>query len=107
MNRLKQYLEEDEEPLMPEGNYWVIETESSYWLVSTDTARAIERDLARLWRPRWLVFQDITGGRRRLRANTIVCVFETTAAQRAFRRSFDRQISREDEASRRSWEEDD
>ena len=39
MNRLKLYLnEDDEEPLMPEGDYWVVETDSAYWIVSRDTA---------------------------------------------------------------------
>ena len=53
MNRLKQYLDA-EEPRMPEGegDYWVVETESSFLIVSADTARAIERSLARRKR-RW------------------------------------------------------
>ena len=37
---------------MPEGDSWVVETDSAYWIVSRDTARAIERALDRLWRPR-------------------------------------------------------
>lgn len=106
MNRLKQYLANDEEPLMPEGDYWVVETDSAYWIVSRDTARAIERALDRLWRPRWIVFQDLTGGSRRLRAKSIECVFESTAEQRAFRRAFDRERQREEKADRRPWEED-
>ena len=107
-NRLKQYLDA-EEPRMPEGggDYWVVETKSAYWIVSTDTARAIERSLARLWRPRWLVFRDQTGGRRRLRSDVVECVFECTAAQRAVRRAFDRERRREDRADRRPWDEDD
>ena len=36
MNRLKQYLD-DEEPLMPEGDYWIIETKTSFLIVSADT----------------------------------------------------------------------
>ena len=40
MNRLKQYLRE-EEPLMPEGDYWVVETRCECWFVSADTAPAI------------------------------------------------------------------
>jgi hypothetical protein len=42
MNRLKQYLS-DEEPLMPGGDYWVVETRTAYWIVPADTARAIAR----------------------------------------------------------------
>ena len=106
MNRLKQYLD-DEEPLMPEGDYWVIETRTAYWMVSADTARAIERSLARLWRPRWLVFRDLTGGRRRLRADVVECVYECTARQRAIRRAFERDRRREETTDGRSWDEDD
>lgn len=106
MNRLKQYLD-DEEPLMPEGDYWVVETRSTYWIVSYDTARAIERVLDRLWRPRWILFHDLTGGRRRVTTSSIECVFECTAKQRAYRRAFERDRRLEEKADRRPWEEDD
>ena len=106
MNRLKQSLE-DEEPLMPEGDYWVIETRSAYLVVSADTARASERALTRLWRPRWLVFRDLTGGRRRLQTNVVECIYESTAKQREVRRAFDRDRRREEKADRRPWEDDD
>ena len=106
MNRLKQYLDA-EEPRMPEGDYWVIETRTAYWMVSADTARAVERALTRLWRPRWLVFRDLTGGRRRLHADVVECVYESTSRQRAIRRAFDRERRREEKADRRPWEDDD
>jgi hypothetical protein len=106
MNRLKQYLDA-EEPRMPEGDYWVVETESSFLIVSADTARAIERSLTSLWRPRWLVFRDLTGGQRRLRTDVVECVYECTAAQRAVRRAFERERRREETADRRPWDEDD
>ena len=105
MNRLKQYLE-DEEPLMPEGDYWVVETRSEYWVVSADAARAVERAVTRLWRPRWIGFVDLTGGHRRVRTDLVECVFESTTAQRAYRRAFDRARRLEDKADRRPWEED-
>jgi len=104
MNRLKQYLDEDEEPPMPEGDYWVLETRSEYWVISADTARAIERALTRLWRPRWIVFLDISGGHRRVRTDLIESVFESTTAQRATRRAFDRERRLEDKADRTPWE---
>ena len=103
MNRLKQYLE-DEAPRMPEGDYWVIETRSEYWVVSADTARAVERVLARLWCPRWIDFRDLSGGKRRLRTNVIECVWESTASQREYRRAFDRERRREEKEDRRPWE---
>lgn len=107
MNRLKLYLSDDDEgPRMPDGDYWVVETDSAYWIVSRDTACVIERALDRLWRPRWIVFQDLTGGSRRLRVRSIECVFESTAEQRALRRAFDRERQREEKADRRPWEED-
>ena len=104
MNRLKQYLEENEEPPMPEGDYWVLETRSEYWVISEDTARAIERTLTRLWCPRWIAFTDKSGGRRRVRTELIESVFESTTAQRAYRRAFDRERRLEEKADRRPWE---
>jgi hypothetical protein len=103
MNRLKQYLN-GEEPPMPEGDYWVVEARWESWPVSGDTARAIERVLTRLWYPRWVVFHDLSGGKRRLRTDMIECVFECTASQRAYRRAFDRERLREEKEDKRPWE---
>ena len=103
MNRLQQYLE-DEEPLMPEGDYWIVETDTSFLIVSADTARAIERSLTRFWRPRWLVFEDLTGARRRLRTKSLESMYECTAKQRAYRRAFERDRRLEEKADRRPWE---
>jgi len=105
MNRLEQYLD-DEEPLMPERNYWVVETQTGYWVVSADTAREVERVIERLWRPRWLVFRDLTGGRRRIRTGTVECLYESTSQQRAYRRAFDRERALEEKAGR-PWDEGD
>jgi hypothetical protein len=103
MNRLEQYLD-DEEPLMPEGDYWIVETETSFLIVSADTATVIERSLTRFWRPRWLVFNDLNGARRRLRTKSIESMYECTAKQRAYRRAFERDRRLEDKADRRPWE---
>ena len=107
MNRLKQYLG-SEEPQRPEGegDYWVVETRTTYWIVSYETARVVERTLNRLWRPRWIAFYDVSGGRRAVPVATIEAVFESTAAQRAQRRAFERGLQREAQAERRPWEED-
>jgi hypothetical protein len=105
MNRLKQYLD-TEEPQMPEGDYWVVETQSSYWVVSADTARAIERKLARLWRPRWVAFRDLSGGWRTVLTQSIVCLFESTTTQRAYKRAFERDRRREEKADSHPWEDD-
>ena len=89
---------------MPEGDYWILETRSEYWVISEDTARAIERALTRLWCPRWIAFIDKSGGRRRVRTELIESVFESTTAQRAYRRAFDRERRLEDKTDRRPWE---
>ena len=73
MNRLKQYLD-DEEPLMPEGDYY------------------------------WLVFRDLNGAYRRLRTEVIESLYECTVKQRAYRRAFDRDRRLEKKADRRPWE---
>ena len=91
---------------MPEGDYWVVETRTAYWIVSPDTARAVERVVVRLWRPRWLEFYDFTGGRRRIRTTDVECIYESTTRQRAFRRAFDRDRRLEEKADRRPWEDD-
>ena len=103
MNRLKQYLE-DEEPLMPEGDYWIVETKTSFLIVSAETARVIDRSVTRFWRPRWLVFRDLYGARRRLRSELIESLYECTTEQRASQRAFERDRRREDKADRRPWE---
>ena len=90
-----------------EGDYWVDETRTSILVVSADTARASDRSLARLWRPRWLVFRELTGGRRRLRTDVEECVCECTTRQRAIRRAFERDRRREEKADMRPWDEDD
>ena len=105
MNRLKQYLA-GEEPLMPEGDYWIVETRTSFVVVSAETARAIERSLTRFWRwrRRWLAFRELNGAYRRLRAEVIESVYECTATQRAYGRAFDRDRRLEEKADRRPWE---
>ena len=103
MNRLKQYLD-DEEPLMPEGDYWIVETTTSFVMVSAETARVIERLLARFWRPRWLAFRELNGAYRRLRTEVIESIYECTVKQRAYGRAFDHDRRLEEKADRRPWE---
>jgi hypothetical protein len=103
MNRLKQYLEDEESPT-PEGDYWIIKIRYSYVIVSADTARTIDQLLARFWCPRWLVFRDLNGAQRRLRTAVIESLYESTTKQRAYRRAFDRDRKLEEIADRRPWE---
>ena len=104
MNRLRQYLVPDDDQPMPEGDYWIVETKTSFLIVSADTARAIERSLTRFWCPRWLVFRDLNGARRRLLTDVIESIYESTAKQRAHRRAFERDRRLEEKADRRPWE---
>ena len=107
MNRLKQYLVPDDDEPTPEGDYWIIKIRLSYVVISADTARMIDKLLARFWCPRWIVFRDLDGARRRLRSDVIESLYECTAKQRAYGRAFDRDRYLEEKADRRPWEDRD
>ena len=105
MNRLKEYFQ-DPEPESPEGDFWVVESRWDTFHVSRETVQAVERALDRFWRPRWVVFTDLFGARRRVLTRTIDRVSECTSAQRTAIREFERARRLEEKADRRPWEED-
>jgi hypothetical protein len=106
MNRIKQYLEEPEER-PPEGDYFVIDWYGGVSYVSAETARSIEKQLDRIWVPRWITFHDLSGSRCRLHSRLIQSISESTAEQRTRERTFARALRQEEKADRRPWEEDD
>jgi len=109
MNRLAQYFEEADEPREPGmvDSYWVVETAQYWFVVAPDTARRIERQLARWWGPRWLDFTDSWGVRRRIPRAAVNHISESTPALRAAARAFYRARKLEELADRRAWEEND
>jgi len=96
---------EEQERIPPgAGDYFVIQCRDSSWFyVSTVMARAIDRKLGRLFRPRWITFVDISGSRIRLRTDDITSLVQLTAEQRDQGRAFDRDRSQENRNDR-DWD---
>jgi hypothetical protein len=91
MSKIITRSEEPERPLPGPGDYFIVSTTDGFFYVSTAMARAIETALDRRWpRARWVTFVDLSGSRLRIRASTILGLFQSTAAQRAAMRSFER-----------------
>ena len=106
MNRLKLYLENEEAPEEEYGDFVVISGTFGYVSVTHETAERVERLLDRRSVPEWVVFHDRSGSRIRVRAEHIRCFGESTAAQRAVDRRYDRARRREEKVDK-SWEDDD
>jgi hypothetical protein len=105
MNRLREYFEEPPEPERSD-DYFAIESHYDTFAVSRATAIEIERQLDQRPTPRWIVFRDLAGARHRVLASHIRSISESTAAQRAASREFDRARRLEEKRDRRPWEDD-
>ena len=105
-NRLEDLFRDSSEP---EGtpDYFVVGTTRGAIVVSRETAIDVERWLDHQPPPRWVVFHDLSGSRHRIMTALICNVTESTAAQRAKDREFDRARRLEEKKDRRPWEEDD
>lgn len=104
INRILQHLQAHP-PTAPPTDYWWVETREDVHFVSASTARAIERRLDRESPPRWLVFRDVFGARRRILASSVRVLGESTAAQREAVRAFRRARQREADEDRNPWDE--
>ena len=105
MNRLKDFFNDPPEP-ESQDDYFEIEKRYRIFAVSRQTAGEIERTLDQLPQPRWVVFRDLNGSQHRVLAESITRISESTAAQRAADRAFDRARRLEDKQDR-PWEEND
>jgi hypothetical protein len=105
MNRLKDYFKEPD-PQSPESDFYIVSGDCGYFYVSRETAARVERCLDRVWVPRWVTFRDLSGSRVRVFARHINRIVESTAAQRARDREFERARKLEEKADRRPWEDD-
>ena len=47
----------------PAGDFYEIRGEFRSWHISVETAARISEQLERRWRPRWIKFVDLPGGR--------------------------------------------
>lgn len=100
MNRLVPYFAEAEEPQEPEAadTFMVVETGQYRFHVSVEVGRCIERLLDRRFGPRWIVFTDVFGSRRRILRSAVDCVYDSTPALRAAARAFWRAREQEENA---------
>lgn len=106
MNRLKDFFDNPQEP-ESHGDFYEVDCHYDSFAVSRETAIEIERHLDHLPPPRWIVFHDLTGARLRVLAAQINRIAESTVAQRAASREFQRARRLEDKKDRRPWEDDD
>lgn len=105
MNKLKQKEDETPDKRSGPGDYYMIAAEYTTWYVSPETAARVGRDLERRWRPRWIKFVDLHGGRVWVRANTVECISESTERHRTGDRQFE-YLRRKEERSDRRWDDD-
>jgi hypothetical protein len=106
MNRLKEQTQDHgkQPPLV--GDFYVVNSRYECYYVSPETAARIGRVLDRRWRPRWLKFVDINGGRIWMRTASVESITESTEAQRSADREF-QYARRKEEMSDRRWDDDD
>jgi hypothetical protein len=102
MNRVADFF--DEPPEQEYGDFFVVAGEFGAACVTSETAASIEAVLDRPVVPAWIVFDDRAGSRLRVRTRHIRSIAESTAAQRAADRRFDRARQREEQDDRRPWE---
>ena len=107
MNRLKLYMDGEEAPDEQYGDFVVISGTFGFANLSLEEAERVERLLDRRCVPEWVVFHDRAGSRVRVKSDQIRCLCESTAAQRAADRRYDRARRQEEKADRMPWEDDD
>lgn len=80
--------------------YFLLEAErQAQWMLSTAAARAIEKQMDRWPRPRWVRFVDILGARVRLRTRDIRWLQQCTPETRALWRRWIQERQQEDGGS--------
>ena len=87
MNKLKQKEETPEERSGP-GDYYEVASQIGSWYVSAETAARVGGELDRRWRPVWIKFVDLHGGRVWLRSKSIEYICESTETHRTGDREF-------------------
>jgi hypothetical protein len=110
MNRLEEYFRPPPEPVRHD-DYFEIEGHYDTYAVSRAMAADVVQRLGEQPTPRWIVLRDLSGARHQLLAAQIYRISESTAAQRAAQREFNRARREEARQDRkndhRPWEDDD
>jgi hypothetical protein len=104
-NRLKDIFDQPEKRV-PDDDFYVVVSLNERFFVTRATADRILRDLDAPIMPRWVRFVDLHGSKVCVRTRLIKSVFESTVGQRASERQFEKARDREEEADKRSWEDD-
>jgi hypothetical protein len=90
------------------GDFYQVISQSGIWYVSPETAASIGAALDRRFRPRWIKFVDLYGGRVWLRTDRVESVLESTERIRTRSREFHQAWSAEGEdAPEQGWESND
>jgi hypothetical protein len=103
MNRMTEFFEKT--PEHEYGDFFVVAGEFGATCVTSETAANIEAVLDRKRVPKWIVFDDRSGSRYRVRTRHIHSIEESTVEQRAADRRFARARKREERDDRCSWDE--
>ncbi|HEX8363189.1 MAG TPA: hypothetical protein VF613_23930 [Longimicrobium sp.] len=87
------------------GDFYLIVSQAGTWYVSPETAGRVGAALDRRFRPRWIKFVDVYGGRVWLRTDRVESVFESTERVRARSREFHQAwMSEGEDAPEQGWE---
>jgi len=89
---------EAQERLPVPPDWFAVVARDCHWKVSCEMAAHVERVLATVPLPRWVVFVDLSGSRVRLRTALIEFVEQSTADQRRFGRAMHAALKAEAEA---------
>lgn len=97
---------EEPEPTSQAGEYVVLGGAFGVFYVTRMEGARVAECLARWFRPRWIEFEDTTGSLVRVRSRDVNEIYDLSPRIRDKVRAFRRAHWLEDNASRRSWEED-
>ncbi|HEY9225431.1 MAG TPA: hypothetical protein VIP11_02210 [Gemmatimonadaceae bacterium] len=105
MNRLKEFFRNPREPER-QDDFYEVHSRWDTFHVSKATAMEIDRAIDQVPMPVWIVFRDLTGARHRIELAGVYRISESTVAQRAASRAFERARNLEEKEDRKSWEDD-
>ncbi len=103
MNRI-QHLFDEQAECPSAGEYFVVAGEFGRVFVTREVAEYLRECLTRWLVPRWLEFVDQAGSFVRVRSRHVMVIVESTPAQRAADRTFDRARTEEENSDRRPWD---
>jgi hypothetical protein len=104
MNKTRQKMETPDSRPGP-GDYYELVSRYGSWYITAETAVRIGRELERRWRPRWIKFLDLHGGRAWVRASAVEHICESTERHRTGDREF-HYLRRKEDLRDRRWDDE-